>query len=112
MRRILLAVAMFAMLGTGMLAGSLLTPALRAEQSTAAGQNPGVGYNVPGLNAPLPGYYAVPPRWQITILPRLSRAETVILLLDTVTGESFVLRVDANVTSGFSWERVIKRGIP
>jgi hypothetical protein len=98
----MVSLGMIAMLGVGMLAGSLLTPALRAEKAQTVDMTTTVPTYPPGVGttaSPYSGGYGnayvpyPPPRWQIFILPGLGTTrEPLMVLLDSASGESFMLQ--------------------
>ncbi|MHB9024299.1 MAG: hypothetical protein ACYC7E_09000 [Armatimonadota bacterium] len=109
MQRLLLAAALAVALGVGMLAGSMMTPRVSAQTPGAPGRitndptylNPGTQY---------PGVVYVQNRWQIVVLPTGAGGAAITLLLDTQTGDSYVLRPEQVLPGpGYTWIRLVRR---
>jgi len=111
MRRLILVFAMVAILGIGILTGSLLTPAAQADKKpVVAAQRvdyaPGVG-TTPGSPYYLGTQYTypVPVRWQVAIVPTGQPNAQLTVLIDTLTGDSFYL---AFMDGRYFWSRITR----
>jgi hypothetical protein len=90
--------------GLGLLAGFITLSRVEA-QDTRATQQP---YATPGLGTPATPYgsYVILPRWQIIAVPAPQQQAPLVLLLDSETGTSFVLRSDPNAPGQYRWVRL------
>ncbi len=106
MRRLLLVIALVLACGLGALMGALLPPA-HAQWATlpplAAPVNP-PRYDQRGqLLAPV---YYLQNRWQVTVIPGPPAQP---LLVDTYSGESFLLQPARTEPTGYYWARLERR---
>jgi hypothetical protein len=105
----LLGIGLFLVLGTVTVVGSLL-PAAKAAPAPVPAQytTPVVPQALPAVPAGASPYFVLP-RWQIITITNPDRSSTVTILLDSNTGESFLLTPMPG-RSGYVWES-INRGV-
>lgn len=102
MRRILLIGALVASFGLGVMSGGLLP----AAQGEAPGSNPNLPQVVP-LIPPYTSVYSVTQgRWQVFNLPSPDRTQVLTILLDSNTGDSYMLVPSRVARVPFTWERL------
>ena len=109
MQRLLLIGALLVAFGGGMLAGGML-PAAKADPNPTLTQT----YPAPGVrSAPGTPYYLSEPfvyqRWFVTLIPRGVNESPMVVLVDSQTGFSYLLRPAPGEPSGLAWELINRR---
>ncbi len=107
MRRCITIIALALAFGSGIVVGSLCLGVAHADTPPVgtAELNPGVPYNPPGTSV-FTNTYPIYPRWQVLVLPGVNRAESVVMLLDSQLGSTYILRLSRTNPAGYSWEHV------
>ncbi|HEX2949121.1 MAG TPA: hypothetical protein VHV83_06085 [Armatimonadota bacterium] len=102
LNRVFFSLALTVAMGGGLLIGMVIRPAAWAQKpnvstvsSTVRTDDPSYGEIGPTYGTMSPGVpmygYAVPPRWQVLIIPAPNSRQGITLLLDSLTGDTYYL---------------------